>query len=288
MVVSHGQAAVACGLCFLLGAALNPGLSLRGAADSTPTASLPFPMSARLGSNLYQQTAAEHRAVCLQTFQCAKMRLNEFLKSTKPEFSQPAVIMDLDETVLDNSSFQTYLLKNKLEYSDAEWARYEEQFAQDVTLVPGARDFIEYARSEAVTVLFLSNRSETFRDSTIAALTALKIGTPEISKQLFLKPRGGSSDKSARREQIAARFNVVMLIGDNLRDFSESLAAPQLPEKPTADDARTAIQTRQSAADAANVHWGIDWFVLPNPAYGEWDRIIGPDPIAILHPTHME
>jgi len=107
--------------------------------------------------------------------------------------------------------------------------------------------------------------------------------------RLYLNPADGSSDKSARREAVAARYNVLLYFGDNLRDFSETFANKNfLPKDPTQEDYQKAIARRAAAADDARVHWGIDWFVLPNPVYGEWDRLTGKDPKAVLHPTTMK
>jgi acid phosphatase len=102
-----------------------------------------------------------------------------------------------------------------------------------------------------------------------------------------LKPVGGSSDKSARREAIIAKYNVLLWFGDNLRDFSETFVAPKVASQSPADLLR-GIAERNARVDDADCHWGIDWFVIPNPVYGEWERLIGPDPLAIMHPTTMQ
>jgi acid phosphatase len=245
-------------------------------------------MSARLGGNVYLQASAEYRACCYGIYKCAALRLEALLQASRPKPANPAVIMDLDETVLDNSAFQTFLYKNNLEYTDALWADYEENYPQDVTLIPGAKQFIERAEALAVTVVFISNRSEGYKESTVNALQRLGVGGTKPQGRLYLKPTDGSSDKSARREEAAARYNVLMYFGDSLRDFSESFAAKKLPRDAAPEDFVKAIKLREALADDARSHWGLDWFVLPNPVYGEWDKLIGPDPKAILHPTTMK
>jgi 5'-nucleotidase (lipoprotein e(P4) family) len=197
--------------------------------------------------------------------------------------------MDLDETVLDNSAFQTFLNRNGLEYTTELWADYEENYPQDVTLIPGAKHFIDRAESLGVTVVFISNRSELYRRSTKGALQRLLGADPTAPiDRLYLRAKDGSLDKSSRREEVAAKYNVLMYFGDNLRDFSESFRAHKLPQDPTPQDCLKAIAQRQSSSDDALCHWGIDWFVIPNPVYGEWENLIGADPEAIMHPSSMK
>jgi acid phosphatase len=245
-------------------------------------------MAARMGGNLYLQASAEYRACCYTIYRCAALRLETSLRASRPRPANPAVVMDLDETVLDNSAFQTFLYRNNLEYTDDLWADYEENYPQDVALVPGAKEFIDRAEALGVTVVFISNRSEAYRKSTLDALARLGVNATRPEGRLHLKPRGGTSDKSARREAVAVRYNVLMTIGDSLRDFSEAFEVKRPSKDATPKDVLKAIAQRAALADDARCHWGVDWFVLPNPLYGEWDKLIGPDPRAILRPTSMK
>ena len=245
-------------------------------------------MEARVGANIYLQTSAEYRACCLQVYQCAAQRLEALLHDEHPKLAKPTVVMDLDETVFENSAFETFLYKNKLEYTEALWAEYEEKYPQDVTLIPGAKGFIARAEALGVTVVFISNRSDLHRKSTENALSRNGISVKDIEDRLFLKAKDGTSDKSSRREAVAAGHNVLLYFGDQLRDFSEAFVA----RPPAKDDGCEAylksIKQRQALVDDAACHWGVDWFVPPNPVYGEWEKLVGPDPIAIMHPTTME
>src|SRR5262245_10673804 len=124
------------GVCLLVGFFIGQFRPI-ALADPTPaiqTAAPPFPMSPRIRANLYLQTSAEYRACCLQIYRCATDRLETILRCTNP--TNPAVVMDLDETVIDNSAFQTYLYNNKYEYTDALWDVYEEQYPNDMALIP--------------------------------------------------------------------------------------------------------------------------------------------------------
>ena len=78
-----------------------------------------------------------------------------------------------------------------------------------------------------------------------------------------------------------------MLIGDNLRDFSEAFVNPQLPNPSAATDLLAAMNSRKQEVDRSTFHWGQNWFIIPNPVYGEWDRLIKVDPIPLMHPTSM-
>lgn len=159
-------------LCFIIGALTGPAmmqaLSANRAIAQQKAPS--FPMSWRMGSNLYMQTAAEYRACCLQVYESAEQRLDAILQAKQLAFPKPAVVLDLDETVLDNAVFETFLYQNNLEYTEALWDVYEKGYPEEVTLVPGAKDFIAKAESNGVTVVYISNRSETNRPSTIKAL----------------------------------------------------------------------------------------------------------------------
>jgi acid phosphatase len=243
------------------------------------------PQEKTLDANLYVQTAAEYRACCLQTYQCAGDRLELLLKSPWPRGLKPAVIMDLDETVLDNARFQTFLDKERLEYKDALWDVWEKDYPDEVGLVPGAKAFIERAEKLGATVAYISNRSEKFRDSTKRALELNKLNVADLDARLFLKTE--SSDKSARRERVMAKYRVLLLLGDNLRDFSEVFVVPKL--KPDEDEKQRAeIAARWQKVDEAAGHWGVDWFILPNPVYGEWQKLYGAQPRNKLRQPKMK
>jgi 5'-nucleotidase (lipoprotein e(P4) family) len=248
-----------------------------------------FPMQARLGANMYLQTSGEYRACCLTIFRSAGDRLAAIVAELSKDGKTPAVVLDLDETVFDNSAFQTFLYQNNLEYTDELWSVYEREHPRDVTLIPGAREFLDKARSLGVTPVYLSNRMQINQAGSLATLEHLGIKITDPAKELFLKVSPKESNKTARRAQIAELYNVVMYVGDNLRDFSETeFAAKKPPEGVGADWYVEETRRRKIEADMAAEHWGRDWFVLPNPVYGEWDKLIGPDPLSLMHPTTMK
>ena len=273
----------------VIGAPLgHVGLTKLSADPPPPHAAGPFPMSARIArTSISRHRRNTEPAAARSTPRGA--RLDSSLRNAKPQPTRPAVVMDLDETVLDNSAFQTFLYNHHLEYTDKLWADYEQNDPQDVTLIPGAKHFIDRAESLGVNVVFISNRSDEYRTLTKRALQRLLGSDPTRPiDRLYLRSKDGNSDKSSRRDAVAAKFNVLMYFGDNLRDFSDVFAAAKLPQNPTPQECLEAIDVRQSAADDASCHWGVDWFVIPNPVYGEWEKLIGPDPEAIMHSTSLK
>jgi acid phosphatase len=240
----------------------------------------PNPSERNLDASLWLQTSGEYRALCLQTYRFAGERLLQKLAAA-PKAGLPAVIMDLDETVLDNSPFQTWLYMHGARYSDEQWAVWEEKHADEVRLVPGSGDFIRLAESAGVTVFYISNRRN--KPATIRALKHVRLNTHDIERRLLLETETG--DKSARRAKVERGHRVLMLLGDNLRDFSEEFKAPKLAEGVEAQN--QAIAERLDRVDPRRSRFGDDWIVLPNPTYGEWERLIGPRPGDNLRHTTM-
>lgn len=280
---------LACSVCLAGGYFLGSLRTVPLAAEQPVPPKPPvFATAARLGADVYVQTAAEYRACCLQIYQCADLRLQTLLATLRPRPAKPALVMDLDETVLDNSAFESFLHRHKLDYSDPLWEMYERDYPDEVALVPGALAFIRSAEKQGVAVVYLSNRTEQYRASTVKALVRLGLTADDPGDRLLLKEKKGTSDKSARRERAAARYNVLLYFGDNLRDFSDTFAAPKVARTEGEMGHLTAIRRRLQQVDEAACHWGIDWFVLPNPIYGEWEKLLGDDPLARLRPTRIK
>lgn len=280
-----------CGLCFAAGLFVSPLLlPPQPTGEAPPANSLTlFPAGWQLGSVLYMQTAAEYHASCLQTYRCAAARLKELLRSRQPTHRKPAVVLDLDETVLDNSTFESFVLQNNAVYTDSLWRQFERQHWEEVKLMPGARVFIETVERNGATVVFISNRSETNRHFTVKALQNLGVNCDNIDERLFLRRSGASSDKTPRRTAVSERYQVLLYLGDNLRDFSETFAFPKLAAANN-DSLMLAIQARRAQVEAARDHWGVDWFVFPNPVYGEWQKPLGEgyQMLGKLRPTAMK
>jgi acid phosphatase len=255
-------------------------------SEPSKTAPAKYTQANRLSANLYMQTAAEYKAVCLQTYALATLRLKEKLKDLPKSDKKPGIVMDLDETVVDNAKYQSLLCINNLEYSEASWEVYEAQFPHEVALIPGAKEFITEAEKLGCAVVYLSNRFEKNRAGTVKALELLGLDTKDLEPRLILKT-DASSNKTNRRKLASERFNVIMWVGDNLRDFDEKYAAKLAKDADTTARGK-AIDERWQLVETDAAHWGTDWFILPNPAYGEWERLISVDtPTQQLRPTQI-
>jgi len=199
----------------------------------------------------------------------------------------PAVVMDIDDTVLDNSSAQARMLLAGTCPAEfpALWDAWVAERAAPA--VPGAADFIRAARQledhrgRPVRVFFVTNRECGARAhqssacpqqlDTLANLRALRLDAPTLEADLMLKQErpGWHSEKLSRRQEIARGHRVVLNIGDDLGDF--------LP-----DARRESPVVRERARCRHRAWWGTRWFVIPNPMYGSWQSVLGPDLEAAL------
>ena len=128
-----------------------------------------------------------------------------------------SVVMDLDETVFDNSPFQGQLVLDRTVYTSERWGRWVAKAA--ATEVPGAVDFVKYARGRNVRVVFVTNRTVEEKAATLRNLDALLgPGTP-ADDVLVTGENGWSSDKTGRRAFVARTHRILMLVGDDLNDF---------------------------------------------------------------------
>jgi acid phosphatase len=224
----------------------------------------------QLQAVLWMQSAAEYWALAAPVYSRARTALDAAIAdpSWTAAIEQEgidvsglptSVVMDLDETFLDNSPFQGQLVLDRTTYSPERWGRWVALAA--ATAVPGAVDFVRYARSRNVRVVFVTNRTLQEKPATLKNIDALLgAGTP-ADDVLTTNENGWLSDKSARRAFVARTHRILMLIGDDLNDFV-SVAATKTP----AD--RLALAKQYSA------RWIDRWILIPNPAYGSWDRII--------------
>lgn len=210
---------------------------------------------------LYMQKAAEYRALCLQAFNWAKMTLDidekNKKKLPKTERKKPrAVVVDIDETMLDNSPAQAYGIKNNAGFNLPDWYKWGEM--RKAKAIPGAVDFANYAKSKGVRIFYISNRDEVQKQATIDNLKT--VGFPDISAENVLL-RDKVSNKDDRREIVSEKYRTVILMGDNLNDFTS------LFEKKS-------VEERFSEVEKAKNLFGTKFIVLPNAMYGDWENAI--------------
>ncbi len=197
----------------------------------------------------WTRTSAEHAALFEQTYRLA----SEHLRAVADTLTAPAwaVILDADETVLDNSLYQRERAAIGEGYSAESWDAWVRREA--ATALPGAVAFTEEVARLGGLVVIVTNRSEATCGQTRANLTSASIMAAAVLCQT------GPSDKNPRFEAVQTggvpglgAVRVVMWVGDNIRDFP-------------------ALSQTASAGDFGGRFW-----VLPNPMYGSWDR--NPDP----------
>jgi acid phosphatase len=214
-----------------------------------------------LNSTLWQQTSAEYIGVTTQTYRLAQTNLDQALADTSwtaaleqtGDYSglPPAIMLDIDETVLDNGPYEARIIKKLGSYSPSsftEWCQHE-----NAPLVPGVRTFLEHAIAQNVAVFYYSARREKLRACTSRNMHELGLPLPDDSRLLL----HNDTNKSRYREMVAKHYRILLLIGDNLEDFvSGSKSDP--------------ASRRQLALEHAD-RWGRQWIVLPNSIYGHWE-----------------
>lgn len=211
------------------------------------------PSAYSTGAVLWQQHAAEYEALCYQAYNIGERRLDELVDVNKTYDKPLAVVMDIDETVLDNSSYNATLIKNKMLYSKKSWMEWTAM--QSADLVPGALEFIQYARSKNVEVIFISNRMEAELDDTYQNI--IDLGVDTVSKSNFYL-KSTTSSKDERRAKVADMYEVILFFGDNLGDFNGVF------------DDTTVIERKKHVKNFRPL-FGDKLIILPNPMYGEWE-----------------
>ncbi len=206
-------------------------------------------------ATVWMQVSAEFRALCYQAFNLARMNLDAFLSSYSG--SKPvAVIADVDETLTDNSAYQAFLIGNDFGYSSKTWGPWIA--AGQATAIPGAYDFLNYAKSKGVEVFYVTNIKMAFYEGAEKKLKAL--GYPNVDKKHLLL-RTKSSDKQTRRDIVEKDYEVALLLGDNLNDFLSVFR-----KKP--------IDARFAETDKVKDMWGKKFIMIPNPTYGDWEGAV--------------
>lgn len=213
-----------------------------------------------LNATLWVQTSAEYRAAALQTFSAAQRGLDAALAKTSDDKLPPAIILDLDETVLDNTGFEGRAIRAHTTYDSKMWKAWTAESA--ALAVPGAAELLAYAKSKGVTPFYITNRDLDEEPGTRRNLEQLGFPFDPSVDTLLMKGKNGwtTSDKSPRRAYVANSYRVLIVLGDDLNDF---VAAS---DKTLAE--RTAL------IDNFRGWWGETWFIVPNPMYGSWERAV--------------
>lgn len=226
-------------------------------------------------STLWVQNSAEYSLLTESVFTQAQKHLKaarrlissaalEQDEQPKRKRLPPVVIFDLDETLLDNSAFQGYLIKTKQVYTQDLWNRWVQ--LQQAKAIPGAVNFVKVVKSSGMGIFYVTNRACITPDNCPAKKATMEnmknLGFPDADNpDIFLLKNehdDWSSDKTNRRRFIAQSHHIVMLVGDDLNDFISTEKVKAL-RNGDAELKATALKKI-----------GSEWFLLPNPMYGSW------------------
>ena len=166
-------------------------------------------------SILWYQNAGEMQALYYQAYNFAKLSLDEILKTNNNK-KKNAIVVDIDETLLNNSPLYGQCIKTDSICNGNEWFRWINKAIADT--LPGALNFLNYAQSKGIEVFYISNRST--NDVAATLINLRKFGFPNSDLQHMVFREGDNGSKETRREKVAANYNILMLCGDNLGDFS--------------------------------------------------------------------
>lgn len=227
-----------------------------------------------LNAVLWIQTSVEYQASATQTYRAAEFSLVRGLKDQHWtaaleqdgvfETLPPAVILDLDETVLDNSALEAQFVATGEHYSDQAWTKWVNE--QRAGLVPGAMHFLQFAHAHGVAPIYITNRTcdpSKDDDPTVKTLRRLQVPLNPVQDRLVCAKDKDDSDKTARRARCASKYRILLLLGDQLGDFMS------VPE------GVSDIEGRKKLFGAHEGLWGERWFQLPNPMYGSWEGAVG-------------
>ncbi|EMI42488.1 5'-nucleotidase, lipoprotein e(P4) family [Rhodopirellula sp. SWK7] len=231
-----------------------------------------------LDATLWMQTSAEYYATCRQAYRLAEKQLATAIDTPtwsadvaqQAELSghqsekndlPTAVILDIDETVLDNSPYQARRIHEDGSFTPETWKTWVEEAT--ASPVPGVKEFLQVAKNSGVDVFFVTNRENAVEHATRRNLENLQLVEPDSVDRILSKRERDewTSDKATRRAHIAKRYRILLLVGDDLNDFIS------IGENPTS-------QARRDLAFEHADMWGVKWIQLPNPNYGGWERSV--------------
>lgn len=250
----------------------TPGPTPAPGSAASPAAAPVLAADDNLNAVLWTQRAVEHDLVFREIYRAAEQKLLDALSAPEwealargeragdPTGLPPAVIVDVDETVLDNSPYQAQLVRSGKEFDEASWARWCRQ--ESARPLPGALEFARFAAEHGVRLFFVSNRARDLGGVTLANLR--KAGFPVAGDDVFLGLgtllpgcEMVGTDKGCRRRLVARGHRVLMQFGDQVADFVDVVS--NTPEG----------REREMQPYAGWI--GERWWVLPNPTYGSWE-----------------
>lgn len=209
----------------------------------------------------WMQHAGEYKALAYQAFNAATLAYDN---ASIPSGKTKTVIVDLDETLLDNSPYMAWEAATGNNYNSAPDSWYEWTKAAQAQAIPGALAFAQHVAQTGGRLYYISNRkADPELAPTLANLKTL--GFPNANEQTVLL-KTDTSNKQPRIDQVAKTDNnhIILYIGDNLNDYGEATY-----KKDTA--------TRNAFVDAHQKDFGTKYIILPNPIYGDWESGLAKD-----------
>ena len=227
--------------------------------------------------------SSDYAALTRQVYAVATRDLERFVADkswtaipgqTGAEDLPPAVILDVDETVINNVDFQLGFERPFTDRKLEMWDR--EHVAKPV---PGVVEFIKAAKAANVAVFYLTNRPcEKYADeeaacpqkqTVIEGIRELGLEVePEFVSLSYERPEW-TKEKLIRRQAIGENYRVIMLVGDDFADFVQCARSSFHP--PCTEPATRASR----AADVLKYehYWGNGWYILPGPMHGSWTSV---------------
>ena len=246
----------------VLALVLVAGASVPARAQDAP------PSHDLLNAVLWMQRSVEYKASALTAFALARIRLDQALadpswtaapkeQTGAYQSLPPAVIVDVDETIVDNSGYQAWMVHKATTFDPKTWTAYVK--TETSLAIPGALEFTTYAASKGVKVFYVTNR--TAEEEAATRKNMVKLGFPmddAVDTMLTARkqPDWGSA-KGTRRAHVAKSYRVLLNIGDNFADF--------------VDEFRGSEADRLKVLEDHKARWGREWIMLPNPAYGSFE-----------------
>ena len=195
--------------------------------------------------------STEYKALCHQVYNQAIEKLKKQLKHNNFSLNinnrdNYSVIMDLDETVLDNSDYQVDLISKNESFNMDSWAKWVKK--EEAKLVPGAKRYINFLRKNNIQIIFISNRMHERLQSTKNNMKKLGIYSDH---DIYLLRKDKADKKTVRRKEVFTStgrmekfdsFKIIQYLGDAIGDFKSK----------------------------EYLKFGLDQFIFPNPMYGKW------------------
>lgn len=230
------------------GACAHQGAMAKAPAPARPSS------APQLGDGVHWvRTAAEYRALTISTYRAAaEATTNAVMGRARDTW---AVVLDADETILDNSVFQRDLSRGDAPFSEELWATFVRQ--RSSVPVPGAKAFLDLVRELGGRIAVVTNRFANLCEDTRENFRVQSLPFDVILCRVDV------GDKNPRFASVASGSafgdgkprEVVAFVGDNILDFPG--LKQSLRDEP------------ESAFDAFGKHF----FVLPNPMYGSWQQV---------------